>query len=70
MTEHYYQIEIKQRGGKWVFWSMSDHRERIDQEWKRMPSVRRKARCVKVVGGIRTVLARYEPPAAMRGGKP
>lgn len=60
-----WQIEIKQRGGKWVFWCFcaTDLDRRIT--WDGIGALRRKARCVHLEDGKRTVMFKYEPPELM-----
>jgi hypothetical protein len=63
MTEIHWQIQIKQLGGKWVAWCGASRSEAaIKEEWERMPGVRRRARLVKFVDGVQTIVARYTPP--------
>lgn len=61
-----YEIQIKQRGGKWVHWVQCGTQEAIRSHWAGVASLRRKARCVVIENGVRKVLAKYEPPKLER----
>lgn len=68
MTATRYEIQTKQRGGKWVGWCERDSFDDIKAEWQRMPGVRRRARCRRIEStGVAKVLATYEPPRPRTG---
>ena len=57
-----YEIQTQQRSRKWTTWCARATKPEIEAEWRRMPSVRRKARCRVIADGRVTILARYTPP--------
>jgi hypothetical protein len=57
-----YGIQIKQRGGKWVAYCVRFTLDDIQKVWTTIPTLRRKARCVKIENGLRKVIAKYDPP--------
>lgn len=58
MTDCRWQIQIKQRGGKWVMWCNCETEAVARIKWKDIDQLRRKARLVD----NKIVIARYDPP--------
>lgn len=56
-----YAIQIKQKGGKWVQWCERHDYLDAQRVWSSMPSLRRKARMIRIEDGKNTVLERYTP---------
>jgi hypothetical protein len=61
-TTECWRVEFKQRGGKWAPQWEAATWESIQPSWENAAIYRRKARCVHIRDGVRTVIAKYEPP--------
>lgn len=68
----HYEVQIKQRGGKWRTNGLREHTtlEQLREAWGYVTKVIRvrKARAVRIENGVATVLARYEPSREVQGG--
>lgn len=58
-----YQIELKQRSGKWAPQCERDTREAAQESFVHMQHMKRKLRVVKIENGLRKVVAKWEPKA-------
>jgi hypothetical protein len=55
-----WEIQIKQRGGKWKTWCYRATETDMRATWENMPSLRRTARLLQLPSNA--VIAKYEPP--------